>query len=255
MAVIEQPPVGTGTTAASEASTRPAPCGHAGPEGLDARRPVPPRSAVAELERQVERGSMFNQAVFQKSFTRLSLVEAAVREVVEVLVARGVVGGEDLPDARAALQETAPRPGTEAGPFTKLPWPAVAIRVDPVEEPRPDPVDCTARLPICQAVCCRLKFALSQEEVEKGRVKWDIGHPYVIRQDSTGYCCHNNAETHTCSVYEDRPKLCRRYSCRGDDRIWADFDAMVLNTQWIEDHLAEGDAILLVDTDEPGPAA
>ncbi|HTW09970.1 MAG TPA: hypothetical protein VME46_20880 [Acidimicrobiales bacterium] len=218
---------------------------------LDAK---PVRSPVDELERQVERGSMFTQAVFQKSFTRLSLVEAAVREVVDVLVAQGVVDGSELSRAQAALDESRPPANHEAGPYTKLPWPAVAIRVDPVDEPLPEPVDCAARLPICQAVCCRLKFALSQEEVEKGAVKWDIGHPYIIRQDSTGYCCHNDVANHRCTVYEDRPQLCRRYSCRHDSRIWKDFDAMVLNQDWIDDHLAEGDAILLVDAEEADAA-
>jgi hypothetical protein len=45
--------------------------------------------------------------------------------------------------------------------------------------------------------------------------------------------------------------LCRRYNCRHDARIWSDFDAMVLNQAWIDDHLGGGDAILLVDEDQP----
>jgi Fe-S-cluster containining protein len=102
-------------------------------------------------------------------------------------------------------------------------------------------------------VCCRLKFALTQDEIERGHVKWDIGHPYVIRQDSTGYCSHNDCATRSCTIYNDRPRLCREYSCRYDQRIWADFDAMVLNTEWITEHLAGADAILLVDAEPPDP--
>lgn len=193
---------------------------------------------------------MFTQAVFQKSFTRLSLVETVVGEMVEALVARGVIAGEELPGA-AVLQELAVAPVQSPEPEAKLPWPAVAIRVDAPDEASAEPVDCAARLPVCQAVCCRLKFALSQDEVEKGRVKWDIGHPYVIRQDSSGYCCHNDASSRSCAVYSDRPSLCSRYSCRGDSRIWADFDALILNEEWINSHLSRADAILLVDTEEP----
>ena len=74
------------------------------------QRITPPRNAVSELERQVERGSMFTQAVFQKSFTRLSLVEAVVREMAEVLVERGIIADGDLPGAKAAYQETAAAP-------------------------------------------------------------------------------------------------------------------------------------------------
>ena len=43
------------------------------------------------------------------------------------------------------------------------------------------------------------------------------------------------------------------YSCRGDGRIWSDFDGMVLNTAWITEHLGEGDAILRWST-PTGPA-
>ena len=216
------------------------------------------RSPVKELERQVERGSMFTQAVFQKSFTRLSLVEEVVREMVDVLVERGVVAGE-LAEARDALEEVARRPEDEKDVRSSLRWPAIAVRVDPPEETQLDPVDCAARMDVCQAVCCRLKFALSQEEIERGHVKWDIGHPYVIRQDSSGYCSHNDCASRSCTIYEDRPRLCREYSCRNDKRIWTDFDGMVLNNEWINQHLGEGDAILLVDADpspeEVAPAA
>jgi Fe-S-cluster containining protein len=207
------------------------------------------RDPVSELERQIERGSMFTQAVFQKSFTRLSLVEAAVREMVDVLEERGVVIDGDLAEVRTALQETPDRPEDDMDTRAKLPWPAVAVRVDPSEAANPEPVDCSARLPVCHAVCCRLKFALSQEEIERGEVKWDIGHPYVIRQDSSGYCCHNDGATRSCTIYNSRPRLCREYSCRYDKRIWADFDAMALNVEWISKHLSEADAILLVDAE------
>jgi Fe-S-cluster containining protein len=94
---------------------------------------------------------------------------------------------------------------------------------------------------ICKAVCCRMRFMLSAEEVDAGIVKWDIGHPYVIRHDSCGSCVHNDAETHGCEVYADRPRVCRQYDCTNDDRIWADFDNMVLNTEWIAEHIGARD--------------
>jgi Fe-S-cluster containining protein len=90
---------------------------------------------------------------------------------------------------------------------------------------------------VCRAICCRLHFALSAAEVESGTVKWDLGRPYQIRQDSTGTCVHNDPETHACSVYADRPGVCRGYSCANDERIWTDFDNMQLNTPWIEENL------------------
>ncbi len=84
------------------------------------------RNPMSELERQVERGSMFTQAVFQKSFTRLSLVEAVVREMVDLLEKRGVVAEDDLAEVKTALEEPAQRPEDDGDTRSKLPWPAVA---------------------------------------------------------------------------------------------------------------------------------
>ena len=39
--------------------------------------------------------------------------------------------------------------------------------------------------------------------------------------------------------------MCRRYSCAGDTRIWKDFEAMELNEEWIREHLADRNRILL----------
>ena len=77
--------------------------------------------------------------------------------------------------------------------------------------------------------------------VGAGRVKWGIGHPYVLSHASAGYCVHNATATRSCAVYEDRPGVCRRYSCVGDTRIWSDFDAMVLNHEWLDTHLSVND--------------
>ena len=38
-------------------------------------------------------------------------------------------------------------------------------------------------------------------------------------------------------MYENRPGVCRRYSCYRDERIWTDFDNMVLNQEWIDEHI------------------
>jgi Fe-S-cluster containining protein len=115
----------------------------------------------------------------------------------------------------------------------------VALRVDEpgaAAEP-PAQVDCAARMHVCHSVCCKLDFALSAEEVEQGVVRWDLGRPYLIRHAETGYCVHNDRATGGCGVYADRPQVCRAYSCAGDKRIWKDFDAMELNTEWLEENL------------------
>jgi Fe-S-cluster containining protein len=101
-------------------------------------------------------------------------------------------------------------------------------------------VDCEARLPYCHAVCCRLRFPLSVQEVETRLMKWDLGRPYFNRHGPDGYCTECDSETHACGIYERRPAPCRQYSCAGDTRIWKDFDAMVINQEWIDETLGTG---------------
>lgn len=218
---------------------------------------------LAELDRQVVRGSQFNQAVLQRLSWRLSGAEALLGRLVEALAVRGLLDpaavglAEEGPDGPT---ETAPdEPAQEPAAMTtaEITWPTIAIREDPPPgDDRPDAaVDCASRLHVCRAVCCRLKFPLSAAEVDAGVVKWDIGHPYIVRHRADGYCVHNDPATLGCSVYGDRPRVCRTYTCAGDGRIWADFDNMVLNHAWIAEHLDRRDDAFLVADDEEHAAA
>jgi hypothetical protein len=91
-------------------------------------------------------------------------------------------------------------------------------------------------MPICQAVCCKLEFALTREEVLAGRVQWDLAHPFFVDRAANGYCVHNDRRTGGCMVYADRPSICRRWSCANDPRIWTDFERMELNVDFLSAH-------------------
>ena len=92
-------------------------------------------SAVAELDRQVERGSFFTQAVLQRGFSRIEQTETLLTRLVDLLAARGVVEPEELGFALARPPEE-PNPTEE---YDELPpaepgessvgWPTVAYEV------------------------------------------------------------------------------------------------------------------------------
>lgn len=90
-------------------------------------------------------------------------------------------------------------------------------------------IDCGSRLHLCKAACCKLRFALSKQDVEEGIVHWDFSAPYVIAREPNGYCQHLDQERNCCSVYAHRPIPCRGYDCRNDQRIWLDFENRVIN--------------------------
>lgn len=42
---------------------------------------------------------------------------------------------------------------------------------------------------------------------------------------------HSDPQGRGCQIYDHRPAPCRVFDCRGDPRIWTDFDAMSVNPE------------------------
>ena len=69
-------------------------------------------------------------------------------------------------------------------------------------------------------------------DVEEGVVKWDHARPYWIRHRADGGCTH--LEGTRCGISEQRPMVCRVYTCEKDPRVWKDFEGRVPNSEEIE---------------------
>jgi Fe-S-cluster containining protein len=196
-------------------------------------------SALGRLERQVERGNLFAHTALSNNAERINEAESILYGLTDLMIEKGAVTSDEVLRAAAKVRGEMEAKGETIGP-------GVALRVDGDEEKDDGfvPVNCAQRIHICKAVCCRLQFALSAKEVESGKVKWDLGRPYHIRQESTGYCTHNDPEKKSCRIYHDRPTVCRRYSCAKDERIWKNFEEMELNDEWISENLGESRPLL-----------
>ena len=77
--------------------------------------------------------------------------------------------------------------------------------------------------------CCRLPFALSKQDIREGIVHWDLGQPYLVAHNGNGTCYHLDCDVLVCTVWEHRPVPCRGFDCRQDERIWLNFENMVVN--------------------------
>ncbi|HEX3045107.1 MAG TPA: YkgJ family cysteine cluster protein [Bacillota bacterium] len=73
-----------------------------------------------------------------------------------------------------------------------------------------------------------------------------MGRPYYNRHCEQGYCHQMNLDSMSCKIYEDRPSVCKKYSCAGDKRLWNDFEKMELNQEWIDANL-KGNELRLVE--------
>ena len=90
-------------------------------------------------------------------------------------------------------------------------------------------VDCENRVHLCKAACCKLPLALSKEDIQEGKLRWELHQPYMLAHAPDGHCVHMDRETHRCGVYGQRPIPCRGYDCSKDTRIWLDFENKVIN--------------------------
>ena len=185
-----------------------------------------------ELERQVERGSLFTHTALSGLAQRTYETESIVLGLVDVLLGKGVIDENGLSaaanDARDAMDER--------GETT---MPGLPLR----SNPRDRGPDRGGRLRRAHA---RLPRDLLQAQLrahrtgDRGRQR-QVGPrpslPDPSRED--GFCTHCDRGTGACGVYDDRPAICRAYSCAGTTRIWKDFDNMVLNDEWIAENLVE----------------
>ncbi len=184
----------------------------------------------SELERQLEQGSLFTHTALTDQIVRVNEDEAFIYGLIDLLLRKGLIQTDEL-------QATAKAVKTELIDKKEFASLGVAMRVDNSQNPlQPVAVNCAERMPVCQGVCCRLRFALSAEEIEAGWLKWELGKPYYNRHNESGTCHRLDPLSRGCQIYEHRPSICRQYSCAKDQRIWLDFDKMLLNTQWIEEN-------------------
>ncbi|MBE2319624.1 YkgJ family cysteine cluster protein [Solirubrobacter sp. CPCC 204708] len=187
-----------------------------------------------ELERQVDRGNQFVHSAITQTAQHVDDANALANGLAALLVQNGLLDGQEL----LAMVETVRTETHKSGRNVDV---GIKVRKDTPED-LVDPgleVDCEARIPYCRGACCSFSFPLTVDEIERGGpLKWDLGRPYFNRQGSGGYCHKSHEETHFCTIYEERPSVCRKYSCVEDDRIWKDFDAMIPNTEFLDQHFA-----------------
>lgn len=95
-------------------------------------------------------------------------------------------------------------------------------------------IDCGDRLKACKAICCKIPFALSRQDVEEGVVRWEFGRPYLIAHGNDGYCVHLDRKTYQCAIYDQRPVPCRGFDCRENKQwpVWTDFNNKRMNNKF-----------------------
>ena len=197
------------------------------------------------------RDAPVSRADFERALRALNMSDVDLRDAILNLGARIVALTDELTRRIDGVEPQPAPPDTPAPAPTATVEAAVAMQIEATltqvhmddarrntrvsldlggskyEAPTAD-VPCDELLPLCQAKCCTLSFALSTEDLDEGVVRWDYGQPYLIRQRADdGYCVHNVPGSHACTIHAVRPRVCRSYDCRADTRIWTNFEQRI----------------------------
>ena len=185
--------------------------------------------AIVLLEQRLARGLQFADMLGFTNRQDLQESRVLLHALAELLVSKGVLRLHEIEQRK---KEIARYFAEKDGP----PKVQLVVTEDKYEPQANTPVDCENRIHLCKARCCKLWFALSVQDLEERIVRWNYAEPYSIAQGSDGYCVHQEgAGSHRCGVYENRPLICRTYSCKDDKRIWLDFEAHVINPDILRD--------------------
>jgi Fe-S-cluster containining protein len=181
-----------------------------------------------ELERQVDRGALFNYGMHTSTLDRMHDLAIFVFSGLEIMIKKGLMTKAELQHITKEVREA-----MKDQHWTKqIGFSLNGEKGSKYDTPTAQ-VDCEARMPLCKGVCCYMEHPLQTTDVEEGVVQWDHARPYWIRKKADGACAHL-AEGQRCGIFEQRPMVCRVYTCEKDPRVWKDFAARVPNTEEIE---------------------
>lgn len=153
-------------------------------------------------------------------------LSAHVYALTELLISKGIVSLRDFEERKqGTLEQQMSEMNTH--------WEGAEVLTDQTDKYSVEPVsiDCSSRIHLCKAACCRLHFTLSPQDLEEGVVRFNVRRPFHIAQRDDGWCSHCDKSTKRCNVHENRPIVCRTYDCRQDHRIWEDFEQAIPNPE------------------------
>ena len=188
----------------------------------------PQNERMGEDERQIAVGFGFCHNQINTLARRMVEASTQAGALASLLAERGLITQDELDTHRAAERQRLMQVLAEEDFGIAISEEFPDKYAMPAEK-LPD-IDCEARYHLCRAACCAMHFPLTAQDLEEGLVRWELGKPYLIRQDThCGRCVHQDPESYRCGVYEQRPGICRAYDCRKDSRIWLDFENRVIN--------------------------
>jgi hypothetical protein len=184
-----------------------------------------PDWVASGLRQEIAQGFFYIHTRLSQNTNKTLEASAFLYGLIELLSEKGLISIEELDSRKKAVAERL---------IAQLKEHGLGVMLQDEEQDKYNfqgeaKIDCENRVQFCHASCCRLRFALSKQDVYEGVIRWDLGRPYLIAQEKDGYCTHLERGACRCTVREQRPVPCRGYDCRKDKRIWLDFENKIVN--------------------------
>ncbi len=182
-----------------------------------------PKSDLDELEDRLSGGLIFANHMCSMNQENIRVHKAILHSLIEVLISKGLIHLHELEERKEKVIQSF---GQKDEQVSKV---HLVETTDKYAQGGEVLIDCESRYLICEGVCCKFWFALSVQDLDESIVKWDYKQPYGIARDKDGCCIHRDHSTYKCTIYENRPLICKTYDCRRDKRIWIDFENKIIN--------------------------
>jgi hypothetical protein len=167
------------------------------------------------LRKSVADGLLYTHLRLSENTQQNLEVASFLYSLIELLSEKDLLSIDELDARKHMVQERLIRKNSERGAGVMLQDGPEQDKYSFTGEAR---IDCENRLRHCRAACCRLPFALSQQDVREG-----------VEHDRDGYCTHLERGSCHCTVRDSRPIPCRAFDCSKNRDIWLDFDNKVIN--------------------------
>ncbi|OEU65033.1 MAG: hypothetical protein BBJ57_04295 [Desulfobacterales bacterium PC51MH44] len=175
---------------------------------------------------EILQGFLYSYRQLDVNALKVYEASAHLYSLIELLVAKGIIGIEELDQRKKVVEKRLRKNFKEADIGVRIQDP----EIDKYSLEEEIKGDCEKRIHICKSICCKLSFSLSWQDIEEG-IRWNVGMPFLCAKGSDGYCVHSNSQTYKCEIYKNRPAVCRSYDCSGDKRIWLDYEKMIINPE------------------------
>ncbi len=173
---------------------------------------------------EILQGFLYSYRQLDTNALKVFEASAHLYSLIELLVAKGIIGIEELDQRKKAVEKRLNDSFKEAGIGVKV----QRSDIDKYSTQAEVLVDCGKRMHLCRGACCALTYPLSLQDIQEG-IRWNMASPFLNARGGDGYCVHWVKKTSRCAIYEHRPTVCRQYDCHSDRRIWLDFEKMTIN--------------------------